>query len=96
MRLRALRDANKESINESQNGSEILQVASTNSHYLWKPESTKYRSNFFPSRQADPNRDDLALRAWVKPPMTSRRPPPHPNHRSRSLPRHKKVDNRPQ
>jgi hypothetical protein len=104
LRLRSLRDANR----SPSPTKSATPIASTQSHYIWKSsllESSartaagdKYKSQFFPMREPDLVRDDLAVRklvsrssGWQPRPKSKEvvvvvktRPPPHPTPRPRS------------
>lgn len=100
MRTRSLRDANR---SPSPN-KRIPRSASTPSHYIWKGQQRhddKFSSHFFPMREHDLVRDDLAVRRLMdkakaasgsrprsisqEPAKVVQKPPPYP--RSSSMPR---------
>lgn len=91
MMLRSLRDANR---SPAPLMKQMVHQQTNKNHYVWKEAEdrppTKYKSQFFPMRNHDLVRDDLAVRRLIKPtglsstPALDRRPPPHPNHKSSS------------
>lgn len=93
MMLRSLRDANR---SPAPLMKQMVHPQTNKNHYVWKEPEAQYKSQFFPMRNHDLVRDDLAVRRLIKPsstPTLDRRPPPHPNHKSNSSrpPRGKKV-----
>ena len=110
MRKRSIRDANRGFQRSggghglSDHNNSFLASKTDKSHYVWKTPIAsvdKYKSQFFPMRQHDLVRDDLAVRRLnnnvitgaaktksleAPPRPVSRKPPPHPNP-SRKRPR---------
>ena len=59
---RSLKDANRNPSNPFDTNGFLATFSTTENHYVWRTPRDKYKSQFFPMRQHDLVRDDLAFR----------------------------------
>ena len=59
---RSLKDANRNPSNPFDTNGFLASFSTTENHYVWRKPKDKYKSQFFPMRQHDLVRDDLAVR----------------------------------